>query len=161
MGLFRCDLCDENLGFIGGDIHKCDPEKIKSKIKMEKLQKLAMDAENHLEDIRNAVYKILQQLPSMDGPKATVDTDWIRRLWDAAECRWWEAKTADSFLVHWLASHRILVEAFQLFRSKEYGKSVPKLEKLKQLREACDYARKVLGYDKDGDEFDVSPEDLV
>lgn len=155
MGLFLCPMCNEHLTL--DPPHVCEREKIIAYV--ERLEHEARLAEHRLSEIQNAVMKVLQPLSSLDGEEVTVKTEWLRKLWDAANCRWHEAKIADSFLVHWMATHRILCEAFDLFRSKKYGKSQTLLEKLKDLRDACDKAKETLGY-RDSN-LDMTPEDLA
>ncbi len=154
MGLFLCSVCDEQIGFGSIPEHVCDHEKIKALTS--KLRDQANAAESKLHDIKNAVFMTLQQLPSLDPEEVTIPTEWLRNLWKAAECQWYSEKTADNFLSRWIATHRTLCEAFDLFRSK---KSESKLEKLQALREACDNAAELLGYQDS--KLDLRPEDLV
>lgn len=159
MGVLICDKCNEYLPLSPESLdHVCDPEKIKEYVRY-----LKEEAENNrrkLDDIRNAVFNVLQELPTLEGEKAIVKTDWLRQLWDAAQCQWHEEKTADSFLVRWLVTHRILCEAFDLFESKEKGTF---LDKLADLKQACLQAEETLNYgNKDGtSRLDLSPEDIV
>jgi hypothetical protein len=150
-----CRMCGGHLSL--DNPHVCDPEKVRER--MEELEHQARIAEHRLSDIQNAVMKVLQPLPNLEGEEVTVKTEWLRKLWDSANCQWHEAKTADSFLVHWMATHRILCEAFDLFRSKKYGKSQTLLEKLRELRDACDKAKDTLGY-RDSN-LDMTPEELA
>lgn len=154
MGLFLCDLCNAHLTL---DPHECDKEKILRNI--QQLEERARIAERNLDDVQNAVFKLLEPLGSLDGEEVTVKTEWLQWLWDAARCKWHKADTAKSFLCHWMATHRILCEAFDLFRSKKHGHVETKLNKLKHLREACDKAKEVLGYQDSN--LDLTPEDLV
>lgn len=153
MCLILCKVCDEELTHT----HVCNPEKIIAYV--DRLRREARTAESKLSEIQNAVMKVLQPIPHLENEEVTVKTEWLRKLWNAANCQWDEVKTADSFLVHWMATHRILCEAFDVFRSKKYGKSQTLLEKLRDLREACDKAKETLGYQESN--LDMSPEDLV
>jgi len=83
----------------------------------------------------------------------------LRKLWNATENQWYEAKTADDFITCWMVTHRILCEAYDVFRSKKYGHAQTILQKLKDLRKACDESQKVLGYENSN--LDMSPEDLI
>ena len=84
MGLFLCDICNEHLTL---EKHVCNPEKISNYI--HKLQDNASIAERRLSDMQNAVFMILQELPSLEGEKITINAEWLRRLWCAAQCRWY------------------------------------------------------------------------
>ncbi|RJQ25694.1 hypothetical protein C4577_04850, partial [Candidatus Parcubacteria bacterium] len=104
MGLFVCDLC----GFQGGlgCSHECKKEDIRKHAKYLDLEKRT--AEDHLEKMKNAVLMILKNLPSLEGNKIEVSGDWLRKLWNATENQWYEAKTADDFITCWMVTHRIL-----------------------------------------------------
>ena len=158
MGLLLCDVCLSRLELGSTSQHVCDSEKAKKNVKQ--LEGRASNAENKLEDIRNAVYMLLHQLPSLNAEQVNVSGEWLRNLWKAADCRWSEAKSADSFLVQWVATHRILCEAFRLFRSKNHGRVETTLSKLQSLRQVCDRAKEVLGY-QDSSKFDLTPEDVL
>ncbi len=152
MGLFLCQICDEQLSFT--ESHVCKQEDIVNYI--QRLRDDANRSRNFLNDIQNAVLMILQSLPTLDDEQILVETKWLRKLWDAAQCQWHENKSVDKFLVRWIALHRTLSESFNLFRSKNH-KTL--LEKLTAVREMCDSAKKVLGYEDS--RFDLTPEDLV
>ncbi len=156
MGLFICRICNETLG--DNFVHQCDQTKVEAHI--EKLQNEAHVAERRLNDIRNAVFMVLQELPSLEGEKVEVNGEWLRRLWGAGDCRWWEAKSADEFLVRWLATQKILCEAFDLFRSERKG-TRPKstLEQLRALRKACVDAKNLMY--NDSSSFNVTADDIV
>ncbi len=116
MGLFVCDKCGFEGGvhlYAGG--HVCEEQAILDHVK--KLRDRASEAETKLDNIRNAVFMVLKDLPDLEGETVSVKTQTLRSLWDAAKCQWHEQKSADSFLVCWLVTHRILCEAFDLFRS--------------------------------------------
>ena len=155
MGLFLCDLCDQQLGFDGN--HFCATANIRKK--NERLEKDKRTAERRLDEMQNAVLMLLKELPSLAVERINVDAKWLRRLWDATQGRWDEAKTADEFLSHWLATHRVLCEAYDVFRTEKYGHPQTLLQKLTDLRIVCDSSKKVLGYE--ASDFDMTPEDLV
>lgn len=157
MGLFICDLCNKHLDITAGGSHVCNQEDIRKHV--EQLELAARTAERNLDEMQNAVLMILKELPSLEGEKVQVNAEWLRRLWGATKNQWYDAKTADDFLVQWMVTHRILCEAYDVFRSKKYGHSQTLLQKLTDLREACDNSKAVLGY-KDS-HFDMSPEDLA
>lgn len=154
MGLFLCDLCDQHLGVAP---HVCEPADIRKHVQTLELR--AQVAERKWDDIRNAVFMLLQSLPTLVGESAVVETEWLRKLWAAAECRHYEARTADDFSLRWMATHNVLRFAFGLFRSKANGKVATRLERLQSLRKACNHAKEVLGYQSSV--FDVSPEELA
>lgn len=158
MGYPICDICDKGMGFDGD--HVCDPENIKKFV--DDCQKRAREAENKLDNIRNSILMLLQSLPSFGDGEVSVDTDWIRKIWNAAECRDYDAKTPESFLVQWLATHGVLCEAFSLFRTEEIGRrdNTSTLEKLQALRKACDEAKEIL-YKNDGSPFDLTAENIL
>jgi hypothetical protein len=151
LGLFLCDICDEQLSL---EVHVCEPDKIRARI--QKLQDATRIAEFRWDKVRNAVYMILQSLPLLGDEKVVIEAEWLRRLWDAADCRWYENTSADNFLVRWIAVHRILSEAFDVFRSK---KNETLLVKLQALKKVCDEAKEVLGYQNSI--LDLMPEDLI
>ena len=154
MGLFLCHICNEQLGF--ENPHKCDPETIRKYVGS--LQDAARLAERRLDDMQNAVFMLIHELPSLEGEEITVKTKWLTRLWEATKCRWYEAETKEQFLVCWMATHRILCEAFDLFRDEKHGKKETLLQKLVALKEACTNAQEFLGY-KDS-KLHLSPEDI-
>lgn len=158
MGMIICNICDKNLG-LGPEVfeHKCEEKTIRAHI--ERLREAARTAETRLESIRNAVLRMVEGLPTLEGEQTTVSTKWLNQLWDAVECNWWEAKTADSFLVRDIAKQSVLIEANYLFRSKRFGEILTTLEKLTKLKKTCEKSYKILQY---GDcEFDLSPEDVL
>lgn len=156
MGLLICDSCNRQMDW-GGE-HVCKPNDIRYHVA--ELENRARVAEDNVSDMRNDMYWVLKDLPSLEGDKLEVSGKLIRQLWDAVGGQWYEHKTADSFLSMWLATHRILCEAFDLFRTKKKGGTTGTvLERLKELRRACDEARIVLGYLDS--KFDVTPEELV
>lgn len=157
MGLFLCDVCNEQLGPAP---HVCDLAKVREYV--DRLEDQARVAERRLEDVRNAVYKILQPLDGLEKREegdVLVSGEWLRKLWAAAQCNWdlmAEARTADSFLTCWIATHRVLRKAFDVFRT---GKGLTLQEKLQALREACNQASEVLGYQSS--KLDMSVEDVI
>lgn len=99
---------------------------------------------------------MLKELPSLEGDSIQVSGSWMRRLWDAIQGRWYDAKDADTFMVHDFAKQNILCAAYDLFREKK-NKTV--LDKLKRLKEACESSVKALGYNTKP--FTINPEDIV
>jgi hypothetical protein len=155
VGILICRTCDVDI--TGDGNHVCSQKAVLALV--ERLREETRTAEQRLSDIRNAVFRALEELPGREGELVAVPFDRLRQLWDAAQCRWYEATTADDFLARWLATHRILCEAFDVFRSVKCGKRETLLEKLLALRAACDAARATLGYENSG--FDLTPEDLA
>lgn len=155
MGLFLCDMCNEQLTF--DSPHVCDPGKLRAYIA--ELELRARKAEHKLNVMEDAVLYTLKELPSLEGEKIEVSTKWLRMLWQAAECRFDKYEEPEAFIGHWMAMHRILCEAFDLFRSRKYGKPSNLLKNLQELKEACEIAKKVLGYQDSV--LDLSPEDIV
>lgn len=161
MGLFACKVCEGNL--LGVTDHVCDRGKALAHV--ERLERRATDAEDKLRDIHNAVYQLMKDVPTLDDEYAVVSTEWLRRLWEGAQCCWdlGAGETPDSFLAGWLANQFVLCAAFDLFRTKSKGHpSKSTLEKLRELRERCEQASRTHGYDKaGGTEFDLTPEFLA
>lgn len=151
MGLFLCKLCNAHLDM---SPHKCDPEAIEAHIFQ--LENEKWQAQNHLNQVRNTIYNLLKPLETLEGESVIVKGDLLRNLWSAANCEWHNAKTADNFLSHWMALHKILRKAFDLFRSKK--KETP-LEKLNQLKNSVDTAKEVLGYQDS--KLDLTLEDFI
>lgn len=153
MGLFLCDICDEQLS----DSHVCDKEVIKKRIST--LEERACLAERQSRDMQNAIFMILHTLPTLEGDEVVVKTNDLKRLWEAAKCQWFSAKTADQFLSCWMAMHKILREAYNVFRSRNFKKNLSLLEKLNNLHKACIESKPILGYQDSN--LDKSPEQLM
>ncbi len=151
--MFICKTCDAHLG-LNSDPHTCDPDKILAHI--DELKNRARTAEHKVTLIQDAVYEVMIDIPSLETDVVSVKPEWLRKLWDAAQCRYYDATTADSFLVQWIAMHHLLCEAFDVFRSKR-GETL--LGKLKNLRRSADHAKEVFGYEDS--KLDLMPDDLV
>jgi hypothetical protein len=163
MGLFLCDICNQNLSCCfkadgNYEKHVCKNEDILAYI--DNLRNIAGKAERNLDEIRNAVFMTIQDLPSLTPEEITIKTKWIKQVWDAANCKWYENPYnhggPDYFLGRWCSMHRLLCEAYDLFRSKK-GESL--LTKLTNLREAVDNSKVALGYQDS--KLDMKPEDLL
>ncbi len=163
MGLFLCDLCDKPLEWQTDEKmwlpHVCLRESIR--LKINNLEERCRKAENRLIDIQESVFRILTEIgfPVDDNCSNLISNELLGRLWRAADCKWHNADTASDFHSEWMATHRVLCEAFDVFRSKKYGNRETLLEKLTRLKESCDVAKKVLGYENS--ELDMTPEQLV
>lgn len=158
MGYPTCDICNQGIGF-RDDEHICNSEDIEKYIKS--MDEKTRKTQGQLDNIRDSILMLIQSLPSLENEKTVVDTKWIRSIWDAAQCRDYDARTPETFLVKWLVTHRVLCEAFSLFRTEETGrKKMPVLERLEFLRRSVDEARTILGYE-DESPFDVTPEDIL
>lgn len=151
MGLFLCPKCD--LQHIGTP---CKEEDIIAHV--EQLKREKWEAEQKLDQIRNAIFMIIQELPSLEG-EIKVNKDWLDRLWKAGQCQWYEAKTTETFLVRWCALHFLLSDTYDLFRKNRYGKELSFLDKLKKLKKQVDRSQEVMGYQDS--KLDYEPEDLV
>ncbi len=152
MGLFICDICNEQLN----GKHVCNLENVKKYVN--ELKESAMVSAKNLAEIQNAVFMILQELPPPSSAAGWAADEWIDRLWEAAKCQHNNIKTKEQFLVRWTTMHRILSEAFDVFRSVKYGKKESILDKLKSLKEACKTAQEVFGYQDS--KLDLTPEDI-
>lgn len=166
MGLFLCDMCNKDLmcGYRedgNHEKHVCKEEDILSHIN--RLKDTAWKAENNLDSIRNAVLMTIHELPSLENEEVTIKTKWIKKVWDAADCKWYEHNVREGgpeyFLLRWIATHRLLCEAYDLFRSSKYGRVESLLTKLTNLKEAVDNSKEALGYQDI--KLDMSPEDLL
>jgi hypothetical protein len=155
MGLFICEMCDEHSGLDNARTHICKLDNIKKHFR--ELKERALLAENKLSEIRDAIFNLLKSLPTLEN-EIVVDAEWLTKLWDAAECQFWDSKTANSFHACWMAQQSVLCEAYDVFRSTKYGHSQTLLQKLIDLKKACDDSAKVLGYKES---FDMTPIDLV
>lgn len=157
MGLFLCDLCDQELE----ENHVCDKAFILKRIK--ELRNAAQVAEDRLGQVQNAIFMIMAKDLAFTHlgicTKVSVEADWLKELWDASQCRWGEAKTVNDFLSTWIALHDILCEAYDVFRTEKYGHPQTLLQKLTDLRNVCDRSKKVLDYESCV--FDMTPEDLT
>lgn len=159
MGLFLCDICNEQLSL---EDHICKQEDIRKRIQYLEIE--AGTARHHLNLVQDAVFLILKSIgdeSSLDLDLVAVETKLIRDLWKAAKCEWHDHKTEKSFLVMWMATHRVLCEAFSIFRKKSQGQIKPLnlLEKLTNLNKSCEEAKVTLGYESS--KFDMTPEDLL
>ncbi len=159
MGLITCKTCGEDMGLsvVAVQAHVCDPNRIRSYVNALKVR--TEIAERNLDLMQNAVYRLLEPLHPdefQDGPTIMVETDWLRKLWDATLCVWYGADTADSFLSRWLCLHMILSASFSLFK-KDDNPFRTKLEKFRHLCEVCQRADGRFGYESN---FDVTPEEL-
>lgn len=155
MCLIICDVCDETLSDFSG--HICNPEKIKSYVN--ELKERTIRSERKLDSIQNAIMLVVKSLPTLDGNFVTIEKKLLDDIWNAAQCEWFESKTADSFLTMWLLTHRVMCEAFDVFRSTRFGHKQTLLQKLQYLKESCDEANSALYNNEDG--FDCTPEELV
>lgn len=158
MGLFICHICEEHLNLDEPGPHVCNHDKLVAKV--QSLTQERNDAQRKLDDIRLAVKRVLLPVDSLAGEKTEVETEYLRKLWDAAECRWYESKSADNYLVCKLAHSRVLTEAFALFRERKWGDHTPitLLTKLKRLKEECDRACEVFGWKNT---FTLTPEQVA
>src|SRR5574343_756231 len=80
MGLFLCDLCNQQLS-LKEVKHVCKPEDIKAYI--DRLDDDRRVAERKLDDIREAIFQVMSEIPSFEEEKVTVSTKWLKRLWEA------------------------------------------------------------------------------
>lgn len=154
MGVHICQMCNEHINF--DDVHVCNPDKIKAYVS--KLEEDVRDARNKLESMQNAVFMLVQELPSLGTGAVCVDTKWVRQLWLATNCHWYKVETVDDFHVQWLATHRVLCEAFDVFRAERLEHSRTLLQKLTDLKEACAKAAELM-YPDSG--LIITPEELV
>ena len=160
MGLIICPICDDHSGICVDHKHECTTENIIKNVK--RLEEEAATAKRNLDKIQNDVMMLLHTLPSLDGEEISVKTDWIRTLWKAAKCNWDGEQSADSFIARWLAIHRILCEAFDLFRGGRFNTKEPLLHRLTVLKEMCVNAQEILGYNEKGSSpLFLSPQDII
>ena len=153
MGFIPCDYCGHDI--LGcREPHVCKKEDILANITS--LENQARTAVNNLDLIRDQVLKLVVELPDLNGDYCTVKTDLVRKIWEAAECQWYDNKKVDTFLIRWIAMHTILTAAFRLFKSKPRHSLK---DKLAYLLERCDNAKEVFGYQDSV--FDLSVEDLI
>jgi hypothetical protein len=148
-------MCNEQLSL--DPPHVCNPDDVREYVAELKLR--ADQAEHKLNLIDDAVLLTLKDLTSLEGEKVEVSTKWLRKLWKAAECNFFDRyNELETFLAHWMAMHRILRCAFDLFKSRKYASS-NLLKILQALKIACEDAKKILGYQDSL--LDLSPEDIV
>lgn len=87
MGWLPCPLCGEDLlGLALEEKHVCDHEKIRKNF--EELDLAARTAEYRLRNMQNAVMRVFQEIPSLEGDKVEVSTIWLRRLWNVTKSEW-------------------------------------------------------------------------
>lgn len=155
-----CDICDEYIDY-SGDKHVCNKSDILERFRF--LEERATKAERRLERINDTALKLFSTLPELDLDMVCVDVVWLKKLWEALECNWdYQGNTLDLFHIQWMATHRVLCEAFDVFRSfHNHGinKTPSLLEKLKVLHEFCIKAAKTCNYDDES--LDMTPEELV
>jgi hypothetical protein len=151
MGLFLCEVCNEQLT----KDHICDRQKIIDHIEFLKLQA----DKHHLQvtQVRDSILFLIKSLPSLDSETVEVKTDLIREVYASAGDSWdGKYKTADSYLIMWIAMHQLLSRAFELFKPKKKGDL---LTKMKALKAACLHAKEILQY-KNTD-ISLEPEDVL
>jgi hypothetical protein len=153
MGIFVCEVCgyEGGLGQPGG--HVCHPSDVLLHVR--ELKASANEAHLQIRDIQNAVFRILEDVPSLEGGTVEVKTEWLRRLWDAARCQRNEDSSLDNFLARWMSMHRIMANAFDVFR---FRKEESLVKKLTRLRQQCDHAMVVFGYNS---KLDLTPEEAA
>lgn len=151
MGLFLCDLCNQQLD----KNHECDKQKLLDHINYLK----EAETKSHLQinKIRDSILFLLHDIPTLNSDKVEVKTELIRKLYESAgpilDDKY---NTAESYLVVWIAMHQILSSAFDLFRTRNKSNLYTKLSRLKEV---CLHAKEVLKY-KDT-QLPLSPEDLI
>lgn len=158
MCFISCDICGEELSFTGD--HACDMDKVRKIIK--DLNEMVRIKDGTMEIIQDGVLLLFSEIPSVEHlqqENIEVKVHWLRMLWDAANGKFNDVEIADSFLSQWIATHLVLSEAFDLFRSKSFRKNHGLLEKLKELKFACDEAKETLGYQDSI--LDLTPEDII
>lgn len=155
MSITFCDVC-------GSQSHPgepCRPERVRQRIAT--FLDHADRAERSLDNARNAVQKLLAELPSLEGEKVEVEARWLRDLWSATGIDWldlpYDTGSADNFHATWARVKLVLLRAMSLFASK--GSSTPRLEKLRALKDACVGAAALLRYGNV--KLDIEPEDIL
>ena len=126
------------------------------------------DLESKLWSIREAVLVVLAAIAhreALEGVRTLeVSKENLDRLWAAAECRWHDSKTADSFLGEVLVHGRVSLDAGELFcdksaRHKTYaGEKIPMLRRLGHLRDSLLSMYFFHGWKE---RFELTPEDVA
>lgn len=140
MCLILCDICDANItGEVFNKIeHVCKREDIEKNVK-----KLT-ETMNFYQSKLNTVEELLHYYISEKVEIRQDEKEFLDKMMMAVSPNLvsYSSETSESFLVKWLATHRVLCEAFQLF----YKDGRPILEKLKDLEDSIANARQVLKY---------------
>lgn len=126
------------------------------------------ETEGRLWHIREAVLVVLSSIAhreALEGVRTLeVSKENLDRLWAAAECRWHDSKTADSFLGEVLVHGRVSLDAGELFcdksaRHKTYaGEKIPMLRRLGHLRDSLLSMYSFHGWKE---RFELTPEDVA
>lgn len=152
MGLFLCEICGQQLHLDqevedGRHHHACRPEDVKAHINW--LKEEAIKSSSEIQSIRNAVYGVLQSLPTEehDCERFLIEATWLEGLWQAAGCatdgNHRQPSTAQNHLLRFYALHRLMSAALGVFRNLN-GLSTHK--KLERLRQEAEKTAKALGY---------------
>lgn len=154
MGLFLCSNCNKSLG---SEIHICKHEDVK--LYVEKLELRAREAENELRQIQDSVLLIMETLPTLDKEEVLVKSELLENLWKSVKLQWYKSEHPKDFLLKWMTLHRILTDCFYIFKPIRNGKKETLVEKLAKLKESCQHAQEVFGYQDS--KLILSPEDLI
>ena len=77
-------------------------------------------------------------------PIVKIDGKIIQELWELCVTHGYpSAESAECFLSRWLVTHRILIEAYDLFRERD---SSTILQRLEELEKACRDSQDIMGY---------------
>lgn len=157
MGLFICELCDKPLLSSEGN-HVCNHENVKNYIHSlkDKIQKAEWD----LSQIKDSIVLLLKSVGDIEDlePLTVIRSQLLKDLWMSAKCQWYDHKTPESFTRMYSTHLNLLRSAFNLFRSKSRPPG-SFLDKLIDLKKACEDAKIVLGYQSSI--LDITPEDLL
>lgn len=158
--LILCDVCNKDItgsGFNGAAKHVCSRDDIIAYVNQ--LTNHANDAERKLNQVRSAVLKILTSIPNIEKPTHTFPADLITELWEAAVLRDRDIETAAEYHNQWMSLHRILCEAFDLFRPLKHGRAETLLARLEALKKVCLHAQAIHGYTDS--KLTLTPQDII
>lgn len=144
MGLFLCPCCDQNM--FGENV--IDGKYVPHVCKQEDIEKHVVSLRNEISSLESKIFDIsdklelfVHNLPSLDGK---IDGKIIQELWELCVTHGYpSAESAECFLSRWLVTHRILIEAYDLFRERD---SSTILQRLEELEKACRDSQDIMGY---------------
>lgn len=110
--------------------------------------------------MRNNLYQLLLEIPSLKDEKVFVKTEWLRRLWQDLYCEEYKTENIDNFLFNAMLYHNLISYCLDLFSLRNLRKIGPKnsLEKLIEIKKLCEIIKERFKYDIN---LDLTPEDLL
>lgn len=97
----------------------------------------------------------MQSTPNLTEDIVSIETKWLKALWKAAECEWYDDYDPEKFLSKWICLHSILSSCYRLFRPVN-GTAVK--QNLQNIENECNHSKTVFNYHKSV--FTLTTEDI-